>query len=126
MPPAGGRTRRALPTAAAACLLLAAAAVSGCDTRAGKPPASGVGVAAGTNYERNCATCHGPRGEGKQLGTLSVPSLRQGAPLARTDEQLFTQIADGGKGMPPFKYTFDDRQIQDLVRFIREEFQGKK
>ncbi|MCA1621913.1 MAG: cytochrome c, partial [Acidobacteria bacterium] len=65
-------------------------------------------------------------GEGKQLGTLTVPSLRQGAPLTRTDEQLFTQISDGGKGMPPFKHTFDDRQMQDLVRFIRTEFQGRK
>ena len=80
----------------------------------------------GVNYEFSCATCHGPRGEGKQLGTLNVPSLRRGAPLDRTDEQLFTQISDGGKGMPPFKHTFDDRQIQDLVRFIRTEFQGKK
>ncbi|HEY0170517.1 MAG TPA: cytochrome c [Pyrinomonadaceae bacterium] len=123
MPSAEGFRRR-LPKAAA-CLLLAAA-FAGCDSRANKPPASAVAVPVSTNYERNCATCHGPQGEGKQLGTLTVPSLRQGAPRDRTDEQLFTQISDGGKGMPPFKYTFDDRQIQDLVRFIREEFQGKK
>lgn len=125
MPRAEGFRRTLAAKAAAACLALAAA-FAGCDSRAGKPPASGVAVTVRTNYERNCATCHGPRGEGKQLGTLTVPSLRQGAPLTKTDEQLFTQISDGGKGMPPFKYTFDDPQIQDLVRFIRTEFQGKK
>jgi mono/diheme cytochrome c family protein len=115
---------RPLLTAAAACLALAAAA--GCTSRAGKPlPAAAGAGAARIAYERNCAACHGPRGEGKQLGTLSVPSLREGAPLGRTDEQLFTQIADGGKGMPPFKHTLDDRQIQDLVRFVREELQKK-
>jgi mono/diheme cytochrome c family protein len=126
MPRAEG-FRRTLPPlkAAAACLALAAAAFAGCDSRASKP-AAGVAVPARASYERNCAVCHGPQGEGKQLGTLTVPSLRQGAPLNRTDEQLFTQISDGGKGMPPFKYTFDDPQIQDLVRFIREELQGKK
>jgi mono/diheme cytochrome c family protein len=122
MPRAEG-FRRALSTKAA-CLLLAAA-FAGCGSRAGRPAASGAGLARAI-YERNCATCHGPRGEGTQLGTLTVPSLRQGAPLDRTDEQLFTQISDGGKGMPPFKHAFDDPQIQDLVRFIRTEFQGKK
>ena len=115
---------RTLLTGTAACLALAA--VPGCTSRASKPvPVSGAD-AARVSYERNCAVCHGPRGEGKQLGTLTIPSLRVGAPLTDPDERLFTQIAEGGKGMPPFKHTFDDRQIQDLVRFIREEFQGKK
>jgi mono/diheme cytochrome c family protein len=107
---------------AAACLALAA--VAGCTSRASKP-APGADTTRMT-YERSCMTCHGPQGEGKQLGTMTIPSLRVGAPLTDSDERLFTQISDGGKGMPPFKYTFDDRQIQDLIRFIREEFQGKK
>jgi mono/diheme cytochrome c family protein len=124
MPRAGGFRRTHAAKAAAACLALAAA-LAGCDSRAGRP-ASAVAETVRANYERNCATCHGPRGEGKQLGTLTVPSLRQGSPLTRTDEQLFAQISDGGKGMPPFKYTFDDPRIKDLVRFIRTEFQGKQ
>ena len=115
--------RRTLLTAAA-CLALAAAA--GCASRAGQPATSPGTVSTRVTYERNCMTCHGPRGEGKQLGTLTIPSLRSGAPLTDSDERLFTQISEGGKGMPPFKHTLDDRQMQDLVRFIREEFQGKK
>ena len=110
---------------AAACLALAAA--SGCDARGSKPrPAASGPEQTRALYERSCATCHGADGEGKQLGTLNVPSLRQGAALTDPDERLFSQISDGGRGMPPFKYTLDDRQIQDLVRFVREEIQGRK
>ena len=115
---------RTLLTAAAACLALAAAV--GCTSRASKPAPTSGADATRMTYERSCATCHGPRGEGKQLGTMTIPSLRVGAPLTDSDERLFTQISEGGKGMPPFKFTLDDRQIQDLVRFVREEFQGKK
>ena len=123
----GSRLTRLTTAAAAACFALALAVSAGCDSRASKPlpAAAGGGANVRTTYERSCAVCHGVQGEGKQLGTLNVPSLRQGAPLTRTDEQLSTQISEGGKGMPPFKYTLDDRQIQDLVRFIREEFQKK-
>ena len=109
---------------AVACLALAA--VAGCASRASKPVTASGADATRMAYERSCMTCHGPQGEGKQLGTMTIPSLRVGAPLTDSDERLFTQISEGGKGMPPFKYEFDDRQIQDLVRFIREEFQGKK
>ena len=77
-------------------------------------------------FERNCAVCHGPRGEGTQLGTMKTPPLNSGAALTDTDELFFKQISDGGKGMPPFKHMLDDKQIEDLIRFIREELQGRK
>jgi mono/diheme cytochrome c family protein len=76
-------------------------------------------------FQRNCAMCHGPDGRGRQVGTLSVPSLHEGRPATDPDERLFTQVHDGGNGMPPFKYTLTDEQIQDLVRFVREEMQGR-
>jgi mono/diheme cytochrome c family protein len=110
-------------TLAAACVLLAAA---GCAASGGKPasPAPGSDQTR-TIFERNCAVCHGPQGEGKQLGTMTIPSLRAGAALTDPDEKLFRQIRDGGNGMPPSKYTLTDEQIQDLVRFVREEIQKK-
>jgi mono/diheme cytochrome c family protein len=117
--------KRTLLTAAVACLALAA--FVGCDSRAGKPLPAAAGVdSTRVTYERTCAVCHGARGEGKQLGTMNIPSLREGVALTDPDEKFFKQISDGGNGMPPFKHTFDDRQIQDLIRFIREEFQGKR
>ena len=119
----GSRTK----AKAAACVALAAFAFAGCDTRAGKPdPAASASGRTRQTFERSCAVCHGPQGEGKQLGTMKIPSLREGSPVSKTDDQLFTQIANGGNGMPPFKFTLDDRQMDDLVRLIREEMQGKK
>lgn len=76
-------------------------------------------------YERNCAVCHGPRGEGKRLGTLNVPPLREGRALTDPDERILSQIRDGGNGMPPFKYSLDDRQIADLARYVRQSIQGR-
>jgi mono/diheme cytochrome c family protein len=104
------------------CLTLSAA---GCATRAPQPAVSAGAATPRVLYERNCAVCHGPRGEGTQLGTMKIPPLNSGAALTDPDEKLFKQISDGGNGMPPFKATFDDAQIQDLIRFVREEIQKK-
>lgn len=108
---------------AAAGLSLAAA---GCSAGGAKPATAASGSdQTRTTFERTCAVCHGPRGDGKQVGTMTVPSLRAGAALTDPDEKLFKQIRDGGNGMPPSKYTLTDEQIQDLVRFVREEIQKK-
>jgi mono/diheme cytochrome c family protein len=118
-----GRLTRAFAAAAAGLALLGGA---GCTARGDRPAPAAPGEQTRRLYERSCAVCHGPSGEGKQLGTMRVPTLREGQAAAGTDERLFAQISDGGNGMPPFKHTLDDRQIQDLVRFVREELQGKK
>ncbi|MDQ3919400.1 MAG: cytochrome c [Acidobacteriota bacterium] len=76
-------------------------------------------------FQRNCAVCHGEQGEGRQLGTLNVPSLRTGRAATDPDERLLAQIQNGGNGMPPFKYSLTDEQIQDLLRFVREGLQGR-
>ena len=107
----------------AVCLALTAA---GCVSRAPQPAAAKAGVTPRLLYERTCAVCHGPRGEGTQLGTMKTPPLNSGAALTDPDERFFKQITDGGNGMPPFKHTLDDKQIEDLVRFVREEIQGRK
>ena len=77
-------------------------------------------------YARNCATCHGPAGEGKQVGTLQVPPLREGRAAQDPDARLLSQIHDGGNGMPPFKFTLTDDQIQDLLHFVRTQIQKKQ
>lgn len=112
-------------TRALTCVTLALAG-AGCATGGGAAPEAGGGDQTRFLYERNCAACHGARGEGKQLGTMKVPTLREGRPVTDADEQLFRQLHDGGNGMPPFKYTLTDEQIQDLVRFVRAEIQGRK
>ena len=76
-------------------------------------------------FQRNCAVCHGKDGEGQQIGTLRVPGLREGRAVTDPDERLFAQISDGGGGMPPFKFSLTDEQIRDLMRFVREDVQGR-
>ena len=76
-------------------------------------------------FQRNCAACHGHEGEGRQIGTLNVPSLRAGRAATDPDERLSAQIHEGGNGMPPFKYSLTDEQIGDLLRFVRDSLQGR-
>lgn len=114
------RTARAGLSLALVALTLCAAA---CATGGGAPPSREE--ATRQLYERNCAACHGPRGEGRQLGTLTVPPLREGRALNDPDSRILNQIRDGGNGMPPFKYSLDDEQIETLFRFVRTELQGR-
>lgn len=77
-------------------------------------------------FQRNCAVCHAKDGSGGQLEGQEVPNLKAEHARSLTDEQLTAQIFNGGKRMPAFKYTLTDEQIEQLVRFIRQELQDAK
>jgi mono/diheme cytochrome c family protein len=93
------------------------------------PDAAGDELAAArATYNATCVRCHRETGEGGDLdmgdgGALSVPSLKSGQGLNRTDAQFARQIAKGGDGMPAFEKRLTPEQIAGLVRFIRREFQ---
>lgn len=80
-------------------------------------------------YAESCTICHGPKGDGGtvkiQNKQLKVPSLKEGHALNHNEEQLAKQISIGGDGMPAFKDRLKPEEINDLVRLIRKEFQGK-
>jgi mono/diheme cytochrome c family protein len=81
-------------------------------------------------YAKNCQTCHGANGEGGPVkledGTrLKVPSLREGHALRHPDSDFLKQITKGGDGMPAFEKKLTADQMNELIRFIRHEFQGK-
>ena len=81
-------------------------------------------------YAKDCQTCHGANGEGGPVkledGTkLKVPSLREGHALRHSDEDFMKQITKGGDGMPAFEKKLTPVQMNDLIRFIRHEYQGK-
>jgi mono/diheme cytochrome c family protein len=116
-------TRPLVAVVATVAVLTGALASAGCATRGDAPAQTSVDRTR-TLFEQNCAPCHGPQGEGRQLGTLKVPALREGRPVTDPDARLLAQIQDGGNGMPPFKYTLTDEQIQDLFRFVREKLQA--
>ena len=99
----------------------------------GKPPETGATpdqfATARTTFEKNCKRCHGDKGEGGPVkledGTrLKVPTFREGHALRHPDSEFVKQITKGGDGMPAFKDKLTSQEIDDLVRFIRHEFQG--
>lgn len=80
-------------------------------------------------FQKDCAGCHQPDASGGSVTIegkkLRVPTLREGHALKDSDEDFVKQIMNGGDGMPAFKDKMSPEQINDLVRFIRKEFQGK-
>ena len=83
-----------------------------------------------TFFTKDCQSCHGAKGEGGPVklddGTrLKVPSLREGHALRHPDSDFVKQITRGGDGMPAFEKKLTPEQINDMVKFVRHEFQGK-
>ena len=81
------------------------------------------------NYAKNCEACHGPEGVGGLVKVedkqIKVASLKSPSAIKHTDEQLAKRITNGEEAMPAFKDKLTQAEIQDLVTFIRKEFQGK-
>ena len=80
-------------------------------------------------FQKDCAVCHSSDGtggvktlEGKKL---KVPSYKDEHALKHSDEDFVKQIMNGGDGMPAFKDKLSPEEVNNLVRFIRKEFQGK-
>ena len=79
-------------------------------------------------YAKRCSNCHGEKGEG---GTgefegkkIKGPPFRSGHALKHPDADFVKQIVKGGDGMPAFGDKLSPKEIDDLVRFIRKEFQA--
>lgn len=75
-----------------------------------------------TIFGRDCALCHSIGGPwqkpGGALGGLfAKKQLLTGEPV--TEESVRKRIADGGPGMPAFKYTLTAVQINDLVQYLK-------
>jgi cytochrome c oxidase cbb3-type subunit 3 len=82
-------------------------------------------------YKHYCAICHGEDGKGDGFNSASLAVgprdfsnpefLRQA-----TDEGLVQAVANGGPAvgksvlMPPWGETLDDRQIDDVIAFLRK------
>jgi mono/diheme cytochrome c family protein len=80
-------------------------------------------------FTKDCQSCHGVDGNGGPVkledGTrLRVPSLREGHALRHPDSEFRKQIVEGGDGMPAFKDKLSSSQVDELIKFIRHEFQG--
>ena len=79
-------------------------------------------------YAKDCQNCHNADGTGGKVKlddgkTLRVPSFRAGHALRHTDSDFRRQVSEGGDGMPAFKDKLSPQQIDELIRFVRKEFQ---
>jgi len=75
-----------------------------------------------TVFGRECALCHSMGGPwekpgGPLNGLFTRKQLRTGGPV--TEEAVHQQIAEGGPGMPGFKYTLTAEQIRELVQYLK-------
>ncbi|MDH3493145.1 MAG: copper-binding protein [Acidobacteriota bacterium] len=82
--------------------------------RAGENKAHGATV-----YKDNCAKCHGDKGEGKKKG---IP-LIEGHALGHPEEDFLKQVRNGGEKMPAFAEKLSEKEIEAVVRYVRNEIQ---
>ncbi len=90
---------------AAALLALAAGSAGAADINKG-----------GTLYATHCASCHGANGTPVMPGT---PNFRRLESLMKPDMQLLTVIRNGKGVMPGYFGVLRDREILDVVAFLR-------
>lgn len=87
-------------------------------------------------YTEKCVLCHGSQGEGWDWSKkvpkppIPVPDLAKVAP-EQSDKFLFEVIKGGGEAvgktrfMPPFGFQLTDKEVWDLVAYMRS-LGGKK
>ena len=80
-------------------------------------------------FKEHCVNCHGEKAAGGRVQVegreIKVPNLTGEHARKPTDEKIAAKISEGDDEMPAFKDKLTPQQIQDLVRFIRKEFQGR-
>lgn len=82
---------------------------------------SGTSNAADTNkgqqlFAANCAICHGQSGRSVMPG---APNFDRGEGLMRPDFALLASIRAGKNAMPAYQGLLTDRDILDVIAFLR-------
>lgn len=119
------QTRRMSVTRVATCVVLMGAMAGA--GMLGSPAWGGDGdQAAGAKlYKQHCTLCHGPggKGDGPVGASLQPPPMDLTSADVRgdSDEELLGIIANGKQGtaMPPWKGTLSEKQMQDVLAYIR-------
>ncbi len=76
-------------------------------------------------FRQNCAICHGQEANGKVIDGKLIPSLRYGNAAKKSEEEIYRQIKEGKLPMPAFKNQLSDKEIRQMVLFIRRDLQEK-
>ena len=98
--------------------------------RAGEPlPSDAFSLSTGQVFDEKggaalfasvCAGCHQPNGEGA-VGAGAYPALANNKEVASAD-YLMTLILNGQGGMPPVGMMMSDRQVADVINYVRTHF----
>jgi cytochrome c6 len=67
-------------------------------------------------YAMHCAMCHGPAGQGIQP---NAPKFNRGERLLQSDLALLNSVRMGRGAMPGFMGVLRDRDILDVIAYIR-------
>lgn len=70
----------------------------------------------GELYAMHCERCHGADGRGAMPG---VSDFRRGRGLLRPDTELFDVVSNGKGVMPGFQGVLRNREILDVLAYIR-------
>ena len=92
-------------------------------------PGPAAGLDGARLYKRHCAACHGDKGSGAQWtrNSLNPPPRDFTADVSRTElsrERMITSVTYGrpGTAMMSFKSRLSEKQIENVVGYIRREF----
>ena len=90
-------------------------------------PAEVQGLVSGAKlYATNCMTCHQDSGKGGKVTvdgkTMEPDDLTSAKMKAKTDEKLYSYIADGivDEGMPAFKDKMTVEEMKAVVKHVRD------
>jgi len=83
------------------------------------------------NYQTYCVQCHGLEGNGKGINVADMSTQPRDHTdakemSARTDQELYKVIKDGGQSinksvlMPPWSSILTDEEINDLVKHLHQ------
>lgn len=84
------------------------------------------------HYKEQCSKCHKDDGKGGEIeieGKKIKPDNLTTEKMAKeTDEEYIEYMTEGipDEGMPSFKDVLSKEEMQEVVKYIRTEFQGKK
>jgi cytochrome c6 len=67
-------------------------------------------------YATHCALCHGPTGQATMPG---APNFARQEGILKPDFTLLATIRVGRNGMPAFQGMLSDRDIMDVIAYIR-------
>lgn len=72
-------------------------------------------------YKTKCTMCHAPDGRGNTPAgvKLKAASFKDPAIVKATDGELIAIVNSGKNKMPPYKGKLTDKQIKEVVEFIR-------